>query len=99
MIFWIIIGLICLFFTKRLASKLEYRTWEGHYKWKEVKFPLWAWALAAVFLILPIFGILIYWVIWIVVVVSIKIDEDDLRFKEGKTSLVMKIADLLCKEY
>lgn len=98
MIFWIIIGLICLFFTKRLASKLEYRTWEGHYKWKEVKFPLWAWAFAAVFLLLPLFGVLIYWVMWIGVIVCLK-TEDDLRLKEGKTSLAMKITDLLCKEY
>jgi hypothetical protein len=98
MIFWIIIGLICLFFTKRLTSKLEYRTWDGHYKWKDVKFPLWAWVLAAVFLLLPLFGILIYWVMWIGVISCLK-NEGDLRFKEGKTSLAMKIADLLCKEY
>lgn len=98
MIFWTIIGLICLFFTKRLASKLEYKTWEGYYEWKEVKFPLWAWVLIAIFLMLPLFGILLYWVMWIVVLVRLKI-EDDLRFKEGKTSLAMKIADLLCKEY
>jgi hypothetical protein len=98
MILWIIIGLICLFFTKRLISKLEYRTWDGHYKWKEVKFPLWTWALAAIFLLLPLFGILLYWVIWLVVIVYLR-TEGDLRFKEGKTSLAMKITDLLCKEY
>ena len=98
MIFWIIIGLICLFFTKRLTSKLEYRTWEGHYEWKDVKFPLWAWVLAAVFLILPLFGILAYWVMWIGVIICLK-NEDDLRLKEGKTSFVIKIADLLCKKY
>lgn len=98
MILWIIIGLICLFFIKRLISKLEYRTWEGYYTWKEVKFPLWVWALAAIFLLLPLFGILLYWVMWIGVIIYLK-NEDDLRFKEGKTSLAIKIADLLCKEY
>lgn len=98
MIFFIIVGLICLFFIKRLISKLEYRTWEGHYKWNEVKFPLWAWVLAAVVLMLPLFGILVYWIIWITVLICSK-TEDDLRFKEGRTSLGIKIADLLCKEY
>lgn len=98
MIFWIIIGLICLFFLKRLASKLEYKTWDGHYKWKDIKFPLWAWILAAVVLIVPIFGILIYWIVWIVVMIQLKTG-DELRFKEGKTSLITKIVNLLCKEY
>lgn len=98
MIFWIIIGLICLFFTKRLTSKLEYRTWEGHYKWKEAKLPLWAWLLVAALLIIPIIGILVYWGMWLGVIVCIK-TEDDMRFKEGKTSLAMKIVDSLCKEY
>lgn len=95
---WIIIGLVCFFFIKRLISKLEYRTWEGHYEWKEVKFPLWGWVLAALFLLLPLIGILLYWVIWIGVIICLK-NEDDLRFKEGKTSLAIKIADLLCKKY
>jgi len=98
MIFWIIIGLICLFFTKRLTSKLEYKTWDGHYKWKDVKFPLWAWVLATIVLILPIFGILAYWGMWIIVIVCLR-TEDDIRFKEGKTSSIIKISDLLCKEY
>lgn len=95
---WIIIGLVCFFFIKRLISKLEYRTWEGHYEWKEVKFPLWVWVLAALFLLLPLIGILLYWVIWIGVIICLK-NEGDLRFKEGKTSLAIKITDLLCKKY
>ena len=98
MIFWIIIGLICLFFIKRLISKLEYRTWEGHYEWKEVKLPLWVWVLIALFLLLPLFGILLYWVMWMAVIIYLK-NVGDLRFKEGKTSLAIKIVDLLCKKY
>lgn len=102
---FIIIGLVFLFFIKRLISKLEYSTTEypdGYYGgretvWHDIKFPLWAWLLAVFFLCTPILGIILYVVAW--VVVSMLVNEDYIRFKKGKSSLFMKFIDILNKEY
>ena len=94
----ILIGLICIFFTKRFISKLEYYKWEyGHREWQDIKFPLWLWILIFIFLCLPIFGIVIYICGWVGAVISIS--SGNLRIKEGKSSLLIKLIEMLQKKY
>jgi hypothetical protein len=106
---FIILGLIFLFFIRRLASKLEYSAVEypnGYYGarevvWHDLKFPLWVWILITLFLCVPILGIILYIVAWIFLPITINIGS--LRFKERKHSVLVsflkKIVDLLNKKY
>lgn len=110
MIIFIIIGLVLLFFIKRLTSKLEYSTKEypkGYYRgseivWHNLELPLWAWILAAIFLCVPVLGIILYIVAWIFLLIALNVTED-IRFKEGRSSnlvsFLKKIVDLLNKKY
>ena len=104
---FIIIGLVFLFFIKKLVSKLEYSTIEypnGYREvvWHNLEFPLWAWILATIFLCVPILGIILYIVAWIFLLIALNVTEG-IRFKEGRfsslVSFLKKIVDLLNKKY
>ena len=107
---FIIIGLVLLFLVKRFISKIEYSTIEYEYYkpkelvWHDVKFPLWAWLLAALLLCVPILGIVLYIVGWILLASMFITDNTNfIRFKNGKSSSLInfstKIIDFLNKKY
>ena len=102
MITFVIIGIVLFVILRKLAlsleySIIEYSNYERKEVWHDVKLPLWAWILIALFMCLPVAGIFLFICACIGVIVNIVLGS--FRFKKGKGVFLTRLIDILSKKY
>lgn len=93
---WLIISVVCFLLLRNFISKLEV---DEHGEWKPFKAPLWVWLGAVVICLFPIVNIIALICIELFIIADIKSRYPDIRFKEGKSHWLIKLIDIMNKEF
>jgi len=94
---WLITSVFCFFLFKRFISKLEYK--EHREDWQSIKFPLYIWALIVLCCLIPFINFIALIFVEVVMIVDIRSDWPDLRFKNGQSHWLNKLIDIMSKKY
>lgn len=93
---WLIISVVCFLLLRNFLSKLEV---DGYNGWEPFKAPLWAWVLVAIICLAPIVNIIGLICVELFTIADIRSNYPGVRFKEGKSHWLIKLIDILNKEY
>jgi len=93
---WLILSVVCFLLLRNFTSKLEIDDRDG---WGPFRAPLWLWVIAAIICLVPIVNIIGLVCFEFLVISDIKSGAPSVRFKEGKSCCLIKLIDLMNKEF
>lgn len=95
MIYWLLTSILCFWLFRRFTSKLEVRE-DG--RWVKFTSPVWQWTLIALIALTPGINFILLLLFEYIVCDDTLCTYPDFRFKEGKSSWMVKFLKFMTKK-